>query len=107
PVASAGAAPERLALRGTYAIPTPDGPMTCRPAFDLLAQECARLRPEAAAAVTGVDADRIVAAARTLWESRPVAYYAWSGLEQHSNTTQTARAINVLYALTGCLDTPG
>jgi len=45
--------------------------------------------------------------ARTLWESRPVAYYSWSGLEQHSNTTQMIRAVNVLYALTGCLDSPG
>src|SRR6185436_11557614 len=29
------------------------------------------------------------------------------GLEQHSGTTQTIRAIDVLYALTGCLDVPG
>ena len=49
----------------------------------------------------------IVAAARTLWEARPVAFYTWSGLEQHSGTTQAIRAINVLYALTGCLDVPG
>lgn len=28
-------------------------------------------------------------------------------LEQHSGTTQTMRAINVLYALTGSLDVPG
>ena len=45
--------------------------------------------------------------ARTLWESRPVAFYAWSGLEQHSNTTQTVRAINQLYALTGSFDARG
>ena len=45
--------------------------------------------------------------ARTLWTSRPVAFYGWSGLEQHSNTTQMIRGINVLYALTGCLDAPG
>lgn len=48
-----------------------------------------------------------MATARTLWTSRPVAFYSWSGLEQHSNTTQMIRAINVLYALTGCLDTQG
>lgn len=45
--------------------------------------------------------------ARTLWESRPVAFYAWSGLEQHSNTTQTIRAINQLYALIGDFDAAG
>jgi len=45
--------------------------------------------------------------AQVLWEHRPVAFYTWSGLEQHSGTTQIVRAINVLYALTGCLDAPG
>src|SRR3954465_11090037 len=39
-------------------------------------------------------------AARMLWESRPVAYYAWSGVEQQTGSTQTARAISLLYALT-------
>ena len=42
-----------------------------------------------------------------LWEHRPVAFYTWSGLEQHSGTTQIIRAVNVLYALTGCFDAPG
>jgi anaerobic selenocysteine-containing dehydrogenase len=36
-----------------------------------------------------------------------VAFYSWSGVEQHANTTQMIRGINVLYALTGCLDAPG
>ena len=36
-----------------------------------------------------------------------MAFYTWSGLEQHSGTTQIIRAINVLYALTGCFDAPG
>ena len=63
--------------------------------------------PEAAEIITGVPAAQIVEATRTLWSSRPVAFYTWSGLEQHSNVTQTVRAIGVLYALTGCLDAPG
>jgi len=33
---------------------------------------------------------------KALWEARPVAFYTWSGLEQHSGVTQTIRAINVL-----------
>jgi anaerobic selenocysteine-containing dehydrogenase len=57
--------------------------------------------------ITGVSAADIVAAAKTIWEARPVAFYLWSGLEQHSGTTQTIRAIDVLYALTGSLDVPG
>jgi anaerobic selenocysteine-containing dehydrogenase len=98
---------DRLALSGTYQVSTPGGTLTCRPVFDLLTEQCAQLPPEAAEAVTGVPAEQIVEAARTLWQSRPVAFYTWSGLEQHSNATQTVRAIGVLYALTGCLDAPG
>jgi anaerobic selenocysteine-containing dehydrogenase len=79
----------------------------CRPVFDRLADDCGRMPPEAAEIVTGVPAAQIVEATRTLWSSRPVAFYTWSGLEQHSNVTQTVRAIGVLYVLTGCLDAPG
>ena len=75
--------------------------------WELLARHCGAYRPEVAEEITGVPAADIVAATRTLWESRPLAFYTWSGLEQHSSTTQTMRAINVLYALTGCLDVPG
>lgn len=78
-----------------------------RTVWDLLASRCAEFPPDVAAEITGVPAADIVAAARTLWEARPVAFYTWSGLEQHSGTTQTMRAINVLYALTGSLDVPG
>src|SRR5262249_31719648 len=46
-------------------------------------------------------------AARLLWESRPAAYYSWSGVEQQTGATQIARAISTLYALTGSFDAPG
>jgi anaerobic selenocysteine-containing dehydrogenase len=46
-------------------------------------------------------------AARLIWHARPVSYYAWSGHEQHANTTETARAMALLYALTGSFDAPG
>ncbi|HEY8871834.1 MAG TPA: hypothetical protein VIM52_02310, partial [Stellaceae bacterium] len=36
-----------------------------------------------------------------------MSYYAWSGHEQHANTTQTARAMSLVYALTGSFDAPG
>jgi anaerobic selenocysteine-containing dehydrogenase len=98
---------QRLALFGARAVATSAGPVTCRPVFDLVAQRCREMAPAVAEAVTGVNAADIVAAARTLWENRPVAFYAWSGLEQHSNTTQTIRAIDQLYALTGDLDAAG
>jgi anaerobic selenocysteine-containing dehydrogenase len=75
--------------------------------WDLLVSRCAQFPPHVAEEITGVPAEDIVAAARTLWEARPVAFYTWSGLEQHSGATQTIRAIDVLYALTGSLDVPG
>jgi anaerobic selenocysteine-containing dehydrogenase len=97
----------RLALSGTHEVPTPSGPLTCAPAFELVVSRCRAMDPATAERVTGVPAADIEATARTLWESRPVAFYAWSGLEQHSNATQAVRAINQLYALTGCFDAPG
>jgi anaerobic selenocysteine-containing dehydrogenase len=97
----------RLALFGTYEIATTSGVVMCRPVFDLVAEQCGRMEPAVAEAITGVRAADIEHTARTLWESRPVAFYTWSGLEQHSNTTQTVRAINQLYALTGSFDARG
>lgn len=94
-------------LSSTVEVATADGPVSCRPVLEHLRLHCETWTPEATEAVTGVPADTIVATAGTLWTSRPVAFYSWSGLEQHSNTTQMIRAVNVLYALTGCLDSPG
>jgi anaerobic selenocysteine-containing dehydrogenase len=93
----------RLALSGAQQV----GAIACRPVFDLVAAGCAAMGPDVAAGITGVPAAQIVETARLLWESRPLAFYTWSGLEQHSNSTQTVRAIGQLYALTGCLDAPG
>lgn len=98
---------DRLALVGAVEVSTADGTVACRPAFDLVAEQCRTFRPAVAEGVTGVPAVEIERAAHLLWAHRPVAFYTWSGLEQHSGTTQIIRAINVLYALTGCFDAPG
>ncbi len=97
----------RLALFGVREVATAAGPLACRPVFELVAEGCGRMRPAVAETITGVTAGEIEDAARTLWHSRPVAFYTWSGLEQHANATQTARAINQLYALTGNFDERG
>ena len=108
PAASAdGGAESRLAMSGTHEVATLKGPVRCRPVLEHLRQHSEAMTPSATETITGVPADAIVEAARTLWASRPVAFYGWSGLEQHSNTTQMIRGVNVLYALTGCLDVPG
>jgi anaerobic selenocysteine-containing dehydrogenase len=105
--ATHGLAGSSLALSGTVEVATVAGRIGCRPVLEHLRLHCAAMTPEATEAVTGVPADVIVDTARTLWTARPVAFYGWSGLEQHRNTTQMIRGINVLYALTGCLDAPG
>ncbi|WP_270889469.1 molybdopterin-containing oxidoreductase family protein [Pedococcus sp. 5OH_020] len=102
-----GGAESRLALSGTVEVVTTGGRVRCRPVLEHLRLHCEAMTPEATEALTRVPADVIVATARTLWASRPLAFYTWSGLEQHSNTTQMIRAVNVLYALTGSLDAPG
>jgi anaerobic selenocysteine-containing dehydrogenase len=97
----------RLALEGEYRIGTPSGEVVCRPVFALYAELCARYTPDVVAATCWIDAEQVEAAARLIWRSRPVSYYAWSGHEQHANVTQTARAMSLLYALTGCFDAKG
>ncbi|WP_270934777.1 molybdopterin-containing oxidoreductase family protein [Falsiroseomonas oryzae] len=88
------------------AAPAPRG-VPCRSAFARYAALCAEWTPRRVAETCWIAADQVEAAARLIWQARPTAYYAWSGHEQHTNTTQTARAISLLYALTGCFDAPG
>src|SRR5262249_30506782 len=94
-------------LSGSVRVATSNGVVACRPALERYAALCREYPPERVARITGVPAAQIVATARLLWERRPVSYFHWTGLEQHTNSTQTVRAISLLYALTGCVDAPG
>jgi len=96
-----------LALFGTFVIGTLQDAVVCRPVFDLVAEHCRRYPPERVEEICGVPRAEVEAAAQMLWEARPVAYYAWSGVEMQTNSTQIARAIGQLYALTGSFDAPG
>lgn len=98
---------EQLALFGEFQVETAQGTVACRPAFDLAAEVCRRHAPARVEAICGVEAAQVEQAARLLWEARPAAYYAWSGVEMQSNATQIARAIAQLYALTGSFDARG
>ncbi len=97
----------RPALFGRYMLQGVRGTIACRPAFDLYAALCARYEPARAAAMTWLDATQIEAAARAIGSGKAVSFSTWAGLEMHSNTTQTARAIGCLFALTGCFDARG
>jgi anaerobic selenocysteine-containing dehydrogenase len=94
-------------LDGIVECATQTGRVTCVPAFEAYAALCREYPPARVEAVTGVPAAQVVATARLLWERRPVSYFHWTGLEQHTNASQTVRALSLLYALTGCFDAPG
>ncbi len=95
------------ALEGARRIATPAGEVACETAFSLYAALCRRYPSEVVAATCWIDRDQVAAAARLIWSARPVSYYAYAGHEQHANTTQTARAMSILYALTGSFDRKG
>jgi anaerobic selenocysteine-containing dehydrogenase len=99
--------PVRLALSGRFTVAGRDGPIPCRPAFELYVAQCRAMSPEVASKITGIGTGAIHEAARLLWQHRPVAHYTWTGLEQHSNATQTDRSIAILHALTGSVDVAG
>ena len=96
-----------LALRGEYSVATRDGPISCRPVFDRYAALCSKYSPEMIEATCWIPPGQLEEAARTIWHARPVSYYAWSGHEHHANSTETARAMAMLYALTGSFDAAG
>ena len=96
-----------LALEGEYSVAIPEGEVICHPVFELYTQLCRRYPPETIEAICRIPRAQVEETARLIWQARPVSYYAWSGHEQHANVTQTARAMSLLYALTGSFDLPG
>lgn len=98
----------RPALRETVDITLADGAaVRCETALAALARLAASHAPERSEAVTRAPADRVREAARVLGRNRPVSMFMWNGVGQHTNATQTSRAISVLYALLGDIDAPG
>jgi anaerobic selenocysteine-containing dehydrogenase len=96
-----------LAFAGEYRVATTQGEVACHPAFELYARLCRRYPPEAVEAICWIPRAQVEEAARLIWHARPASYYAYSGHEHHANVSQTARAMSLLYALTGSFDQPG
>lgn len=108
PVAArTGVAQADTALLGQMDVQTVNGPIRCSTVFQLWREMCARYDPASVEHLTGVSAKQVERTAALVWKSRPVGYMTWSGLEQLSNATQIARAIGLLYALTGNYDQRG
>jgi anaerobic selenocysteine-containing dehydrogenase len=93
-----------LAIEGEVRVATKDGILPCRPVFAHYAELCAQYTPDRVAEISWIAPEQVVETARLIWHSRPVSYYAWSGHEHHANTTETARAMALLYALAGSFD---
>ncbi|VVD63112.1 ferredoxin:oxidoreductase FAD/NAD(P)-binding protein [Pandoraea aquatica] len=100
------------AVAGTYSIRVQDAkgqPTTidCVPSFELYTNAVDPYCAAHVESITGVRAEDVVAVAKMLAPGLRIAYHAWSGVAQHTNATQTERAIATLYALTGAFDTSG
>lgn len=74
--------------------------------FDALARRAGDYTPQVAAGLTGVAADRIVAAAR-MYADGPATFVSGHGIDAASNGVQTFRAFHALAAVAGNIDRPG
>ena len=83
------------------------GEISCMPVFERLGEIAAQFAPERSEKIHWVPAQKIWQAALLLAHNRPVSMYMWNGLGQHTNATQTSRAIASLYALIGDFDRQG
>jgi anaerobic selenocysteine-containing dehydrogenase/ferredoxin-NADP reductase len=99
--------PGDFVLTEGVTVPTAAGPVGCTPAFLHYARACAEWTPDRVAATTWTSENDVRALAEAIAEAGSVAYHSWSGVGQHTNATQTERAIATLYALTGSFDQPG
>jgi anaerobic selenocysteine-containing dehydrogenase len=98
----------RLALAGERRVVTHDGvEVVCEPAFARLASLAAQFTPEISSAITWVPAAKVREAVHVLAANRPVSMFMHNGVGQHTNATQTSRAIATFYALFGNFDQPG
>ncbi|MBV2142125.1 molybdopterin-dependent oxidoreductase [Falsochrobactrum sp. TDYN1] len=99
---------QALQLRGDVELIDGDGQrLLCTPALELLARAAAPYCPEYVQSITGVSPDALAAATELMSAGRRIAYHAWTGIGQHTNATQTERAVASLYALSGSYDVVG
>ncbi|QCL74818.1 2Fe-2S iron-sulfur cluster binding domain-containing protein [Agrobacterium tumefaciens] len=97
----------RAPLMGRFAVETDFGPTSLRTAFSYYHEAAARYQPEMVESITGIPASDVETFASMMAEAASVAYHGWTGIGQHTNATQTDRAIATLYALTGSFDRRG
>ena len=79
----------------------------CRTVFTLLKESAAPFHPDIAERHTSIKPSAVHEAVRMIAENGPSCWYAFNGVEQNMNATQTNRALCTLYALTGDYDKKG
>jgi anaerobic selenocysteine-containing dehydrogenase len=96
------------AMFGSHSLKSADGKeILCQAVFERLGEIAAPFAPERSEKIHWVAAERVWQTALLLAHNRPVSMYMWNGLGQHTNATQTSRAIASLYALLGDFDRRG
>lgn len=75
--------------------------------FDRLKAHVMRYTPEKVAEITWVTAEKIREASRIYASTKPSALHHRVGIEQSVNSTQAVRALAILIAITGNIDTKG
>jgi anaerobic selenocysteine-containing dehydrogenase len=96
------------ALEGTFTVELAGGStVTARPGFALVRAELDRWTPEAAADITGIDADMIVRVARAYAGTKPAAILMGGGSNHWYHGDLTGRAFALLAALTGNIGRSG
>lgn len=83
------------------------GTVRCASVFRRLKEMVSEFDLTRTSQVTSVPEEKIAEAVETMATSRPLSYYSWNGLEQHTDAMQTNRAICILYGLIGDLDRKG
>jgi anaerobic selenocysteine-containing dehydrogenase len=91
------------ALFGSFAV---DG-VTCKPAFQVLAERAAYYTPERVEGITGIPAETIRGLALEYGRSKPAAIRMYYGMSRTLNSTLSSRAAITLAAITGNIGLSG
>jgi anaerobic selenocysteine-containing dehydrogenase len=96
----------RPMLLGVHVVDSKSGHLACPTALEKFHALCCAYSPGRVAEICWLAAEEVRTMARLLHESGPVCYYGWTGVGQHTDATQTDRAIALICALTGGFDAP-
>jgi anaerobic selenocysteine-containing dehydrogenase/ferredoxin-NADP reductase len=98
---------DKIVLSASVKVATVKGDRRCRTAFRIFQEAVEPFDLDRVADVTGIPQVQVEALAKAISEAGSISYHCWTGVGQHTNASQTERAIATLYALTDSFDKPG